>query len=429
MVSIRTGALDLGDARRTRRYIELVDLASKSFGQSIAKLGENVHHSKAFYRLLANPQLNVQSILQAHQHSIDQRVADEQVVLYIQDTTELDYTNKPQTRGLGRLNYEARHGMYAHVSLCVTPQGVPLGISDVWSWARSPKAQADVRESIRWLEGYQIACDTAARHQQTRYVYVADREADMSDLIQLAADNDHQVDYLIRARHNRVLGGKQRLFDTSHEPLGEIGFELTIRGRHITRQVRQQLWARSVTLPCGHAITIVIAKECNPPPGSKAVEWRLITNRCVSRLEEAAELVQWYRQRWLIETLFMILKVGCKLEERQFGSMETLERVLVTYLLVSYRILLIQRLARSQPDMNCEAVFNRQEWQIAYQIRYRRRPPEKAPNMREMVRLIAEMGGFLGRKSDGEPGVKTLWMGLLDLAKYLYAHEVMSSIQ
>jgi hypothetical protein len=38
--------------------------------------------------------------------------------------------------------------------------------------------------------------------------------------------------------------------------------------------------------------------------------------------------------------------------------------------------------------------------------------PATPPTLNEVVRLIAQIGGFLGRKGDGEPGVKTIWKGL-----------------
>ena len=39
-------------------------------------------------------------------------------------------------------------------------------------------------------------------------------------------------------------------------------------------------------------------------------------------------------------------------------------------------------------------------------------PPQDAPELRQMVRWIGQLGGFIGRKSDGEPGPITLWRGL-----------------
>ena len=41
------------------------------------------------------------------------------------------------------------------------------------------------------------------------------------------------------------------------------------------------------------------------------------------------------------------------------------------------------------------------------------------------MRLIAMLGSFIGRKGDGEPGVKTLWQGMHDLWRAVEAAEIL----
>ena len=89
----------------------------------------------------------------------------------LQDTTELDFTTQPGIAGLGRLSYEAQHGLYVHPTLAVTPAGVALGVLDAWLWARKPKDQPDVKESLRWVEGYEIVADLAETVPDTRLVW------------------------------------------------------------------------------------------------------------------------------------------------------------------------------------------------------------------------------------------------------------------
>ena len=88
-------------------------------------------------------------------------MAGQAVALCLQDTTELDFTSQPGIAGLGRLSYEAQHGLYVHPTLVVTPQGLALGVVDAWMWAREPKGEAAVKESVRWVEGYEIVADLA----------------------------------------------------------------------------------------------------------------------------------------------------------------------------------------------------------------------------------------------------------------------------
>jgi len=139
---------------------------------------------------------------------------------------------------------------------------------------------------------------------------------------------------------------------------------------------------------------------------------RLLTNRPATPLEAAVELIAWYRCRWLVEIFFRILKSGCRVEALQLGTLERLERALVIYLIIAWRILHLVTWGRDYPDLRCEVVFDPEEWQAAWIVAKRCPPPETPPKLGEMVHLIAGFGGFLGRKRDGHPGPKTLWIGL-----------------
>jgi hypothetical protein len=159
-------------------------------------------------------------------------------------------------------------------------------------------------------------------------------------------------------------------------------------------------------------VTALLAREQHPPAGEKAIEWRLLTNRPAATLEDAVELIEWYRRRWLVEIFFRILKSGCRVEALQLGTLERLERALVIYLIIAWRILQMVTWGRDCPDLPCEVVFDSEEWQAAWIVAKRCQPPETPPTLNKMVRLIARFGGFLGRKSDGHPGPKALGIGL-----------------
>ncbi len=166
----------------------------------------------------------------------------------------------------------------------------------------------------------------------------------------------------------------------------------------------------------GHVeVTCLIASEVDAPAGAKPITWRLLTNREVPTLEAACELIDWYRCRWEIELLFLTLKEGCRVEALQLSTVERIERALAVYLVVAWRIGLLMRLGRACPDWDAERLLTREEWQAAW-IVARKRPPDKTPTLRKALHMIAALGGFLGRKGDGEPGVKSLWIGLQRVA-------------
>lgn len=122
------------------------------------------------------------------------------VVLCIQDTTELDF-NGQEIAGLGPLSYEAQRGMYLHPTYAVTPEREPLGMLDAWMWAREKRGKDGVRpglkESRRWVEGYERIAEQAAQLPGTRLVYMADREADMVEMMRVARDLGTPADWLV----------------------------------------------------------------------------------------------------------------------------------------------------------------------------------------------------------------------------------------
>jgi len=82
--------------------------------------------------LLDNPALEWREMLEVHTQRTVERMRGQAVVLCLQDTTELDFTSQPGIAGLGRLSYEAQHGLYVHPTLVVTPQGLALGGGGCW---------------------------------------------------------------------------------------------------------------------------------------------------------------------------------------------------------------------------------------------------------------------------------------------------------
>jgi len=418
------GAAELGDARLNRRLVRLVERLAEQPSVSIPAACSGAAETKAAYRLLSHEAVGWSDILAPHLASSLRRMDSEPVVLCLQDTTELDF-NGQAIEGLGPLAYEAQRGMYLHATYAVSPQRVPLGVLNAWMWAREAKAADGTRggllESVRWVEGYERLAERAAELPATRLVCVGDRESDLLDLLVKARDLGHAADYLLRCQHNRVLpeGGKLWEAVMQSTPLGRIRFELPAgRGRQ-ARAVEQELRVQRVRLADRQGgqveVTCLIASEIDAPAGARPVTWRLLTNRDAATLAAAVELVDWYRARWEVELLFLTLKEGCRVEALQLSTLARIERALAVYLVVAWRIGLLMRLGRACPDWDAERLLTREEWQAAW-IVARKRPPDKTPTLRKALHMIAALGGFLGRKGDGEPGVKSLWIGLQRVA-------------
>jgi hypothetical protein len=205
-------------------------------------------------------------------------------------------------------------------------------------------------------------------------------------------------------------------YTTAEQVLGEITFTVSSREKQKARTVRQQLWPRAVELSDGSkegriAATCVMARELDAPKGAKPIEWRLLTNRQVTSAAEATELIDWYRARWEVEIYFHVLENGCEVEALQLSSIDRLELALALFMVVVWRVTYLMRKGRTCPDLDARLFFDPDEIRGAHLLT-KKKMPATPPTLNEVVRLIAQVGGFLGRKSDGEPGAKTIWRGL-----------------
>jgi len=412
--------VDLGDKRRDARLIRLVERLAERPTASIPGACNGWAETQGAYRFLSGDEYDWMDILEPHRQCTRVRMAPHPVVLCLQDTTELNFNGQAIT-GLGPLSYEAQRGMYLHPTCAVTPAREPLGMLDAWMWAREPKGpdgtRPGIKESVRWSEGYARVAELAAQMPETRLVYVADREADIRELMVRARDLGTPADWLLRSKHNRALpeGGRLWAKVLASPSLGEIRFILPGGRGRTAREVRQALYAQRLTLSDGRGgtveVTCLIAREIGAPPGVKPIEWRLLTNRSAQTLEAVAALIDWYRARWEIELLFLVLKEGCRVEALQLATMERIERALALFLVIAWRITRLMRLGRTLPDLDAALLLEPEECQAAY-ILAKQPLPKQPPRLNAVLRLIARLGGFLGRKGDGEPGVKTIWLGL-----------------
>jgi hypothetical protein len=421
------GTIDLGDERLERRAVLLAERLGQKPGQSIPNACTGWTETAAAYRFLSNQNVSGTQVLQAHEHAVCARMREHEVVLCLQDTTELNFNGRAM-QGLGPLSYETQRGMYVHPTYAVTTQREPLGLLGAWNWAREFKDEQGQRpgmlESLRWVESYERLAERAAEMPGTRLVCVGDRESDILALLTKAHELDYPVDYLLRSQHNRCLPEGDKLWTRvmATAPLGHVVFELPAgRGRK-ARRVQQELRAQRVQLGdtdgAGLEVTCVIATEIDAPAGAKPVVWRLLSNRQAHSLQAAVEFIDWYRARWEIELFFLVLKEGCRVEQSQLSRIERLETALALYMVLAWRINRLMRLGRALPDLPADLLFEPDEWRAAFVLN-KIPVPQQTPLLNTVVRLIARRGGFLARKHDGEPGVKTIWLGMHEIAVFI----------
>jgi hypothetical protein len=170
----------------------------------------------------------------------------------------------------------------------------------------------------------------------------------------------------------------------------------------------------------------VLAVEPHPPADVEPVEWLLLTTAPVAAMADALERLDWYECRWGVEVWHKVLKSGCQIEARQLETAERLRRCLALYSVIAWRILYGTMLARVVPDAPCTALLEADEWQALYCAIHRTpRPPAQPPSLRMAVRWTAQLGGFLGRTGDGEPGVTVVWRGFQHLVDLTTMYRIM----
>lgn len=429
--------IDLDDARLNRRACLLLERWAQNPEGSIPQASQGWDEVQAAYRFFDNVKVDCEGVLAPHRACTLERIKQHSVVLNIQDTTELNF-NGQNIAGLGPLNHESQRGMLLHPTYAITPDRLPLGIIDYWSWAREFKDETGHRggenESLRWVEGYARVAQRALETPETRQVYIADRESDILPVLRKAQELEYAADFLIRCKYNRSLPEGKKLWEVadSSTVMGKVSFMLP-RGRNRkARKIQQEIRVARIAIPDKQRgileVTCIVASEVNVPAGVKPVLWRLLSNRLVSNLSEAVELVEWYRARWEVEMFFLILKEGCAVEKLQLDSRNKVETALVLYMIVSWRINYLMRVGRELPDLPADILFHRDEWHAAY-ILNEKHPPSSLPSANEVLRLIAQIGGFIGRKGDGEPGVKTIWKGLQQMSIFIAGMQYMRKMQ
>lgn len=435
---------EFGNVRlRDRRHRErLYTMARDFYAQPAANIPQACQSrakTKAAYRFFEHKAVKMDAILASHYHSTMERIAREKlpVVLTVQDTTSFNYDTHADMEGLGPINnrVDGAQGILLHDTMAYSPEGTALGLVDVQVWARNPKQfgqrhtryerPIEQKESFKWLKSFQAA----ARLQRqlgtaTRVVSVGDREADVYELFLLAQRDPANPKLLVRAESDRRVKGTPACLWEYMEGQAVAGERVVHiprkKGRALRHAVLQIRFAEVELRPPKRKPTLgtlkvwaIYVTEVDPPSQKNAVEWMLLTSVEVNDLEQALEKVDWYKRRWGIEEYHRTIKSVCRIENRQLADRAVWQNCLAIDLVVAWRIEHLKKLSRTRPQAPCSIAFEDHEWQALLAFKRPDQPlPSITPSVREITRLTAELGGFLGRKSDGEPGSTTLARGL-----------------
>lgn len=447
------------DKRLDRRMALLLSAMGDKPNLSIPAACRGRAEMHAAYRFFDNDKVTFQSVLAPHVQRSLGRMADERVVLLVQDTTEVDLT-RPESvvEGLGTLQGQ-RRGLLLHVMHAFTPTGTPLGT--VWGQyinrpARGPgrlthrqaprrrkRTPIEQKESLRWLSGLKKAREIAEALPGVQCVCVADSEADIYECLAEPRSDEGgrglagRFDWLIRGCYDRVCQDpdpagsiRQQVLATAvldrpqvHVRRRQAKIAVDKQARHQKREGRVaqvELRAASMVLRPPRRpdrqlppmpLQVVLVSEVYPPAGEVPIEWLLLSTLPIDTLDQVRLIVQYYCVRWNIEVFFRTLKSGCRIERRRFEHLGRVLPALSFYLIVAWRTLWICHLSRQYPDADCEVVFEPSEWKAVWMTTTRQQPPRTTPSLRQIVHLIAQLGGYVERPNS-EPGSQTIWIGL-----------------
>jgi len=273
------------------------------------------------------------------------------------------------------------------------------------------------KESIRWLENLEQTTQLAT---PDRCIHIGDRESDIYELFCLAEKRG--THFLVRTCVDRLAGAGQttvarkmqrepvqgthpiNVMDAKRRPI-----EVTLQLRYCQLTVHPPIGKHKKYAPL--SLTVIHAWERGKPEGRQPICWKLLTNLPVDDLDSAIEKIDWYSQRWKIETFHKVLKSGCRAEEAKLRTAERLTNLIAVFCIIAWRVFWLTMLNRTNPRTSADAVFT--ETEITILNRLVGEPEQLAPkNVANYVLAIAKLGGYLNRKNDGPPGNTVLWRGL-----------------
>lgn len=427
------GQADLGDRRRTRRAVLLAASMLRHPAASLPRQTGAWSATKAGYRFFDQEAVTLEALQTPHWQATREEARTRDVVLMIEDTSELDYTFHWDTEGLGPIGNGKGRGFLLHSTMAVDPDGVGevLGLAYQMVFCREPQPQKKTetrterkhrkRESHIWPTSVR---EVGASGTASRWILVADRGADTFETLE--ACEETRTDFLIRVAQSRraALGHKAdqpsgQLLDLARSLPASTSKDLALRARPKRKQRVAKLsiafsdvtifapWLsdrKDGPLRCW----LVRVWEENPPPKEDPIEWILLTSVSVKSKPMAVTMTDWYAMRWLVEEYHKCLKTGCSVEKRQLQEADRLKGCIGMLAVVAVRLLQLKLLAKAQPDLPAMKCAPRQHVEIL--AAYRQCSPQ-GWTVYEFWREVAKLGGFLGRKSDGEPGWQTLWRG------------------
>jgi hypothetical protein len=424
---------DLRNKRRTERLVFLATQIATHPSGTFPEQTESWNDLRAAYNLFDRPEATFEAIATPHWELT--KKTDEKRLLIISDTTEIDYGPRRQIAGLSPVGSGTGQGFHLHSALMVSAgddrvhglagqliyhrQPIPKGET------RTERLQRDDRESQIWCK---LVDQVGSPPPGTTWVHVVDRGADDFEFFYHCQQTE--TEWVARAKNlNRTIitpdEARQELNSYLHT-LPEAGsFTLNLRARpnQPARIANLVVAFGALSMPTPKLMSpamrklkpdpipmaVVWVREVDAPKGVDPIEWVLYTSLAVEDLDDAMVVVGYYEKRWLIEEWHKVLKTGLQVQRRQLKTCKRLEAMMAVMSVVAIRLLQLKGKARTAPERPADEVVPPKY--VAGLKAVRKLGASIALTVGRFFRELAMLGGFIGRRRDGNPGWITIWRG------------------
>lgn len=434
------GAAVLGNARRTRRLVQVAAGAAASPGAHITAVFREGSEREGAFRLIENDAVEVAQVARAAHDACALRGAEYSFAFVPVDGTSLNLADWQRTKGLGVIGsrWIGARGLQVLSAIGVAPDSTPLGMCGQMFWARKRRSRRrgrkdarllESKETMHWLTVMQEAEDAFYRQSpSTKPWFQLDRGGDAWPVLLHAVDNDRWI--TVRANHDRRLWreqGEPRRYLWSevqaHAPIAHMDLDIPEGPYRRARRARMVVRACEVTLDLHNMgdrwnqparLWAVHTKEVGTPHGERPIEWMLLTTHPADTPDRAFMVIHGYSKRWVIEEFHRVWKSGaCRVEETQLRACDHITRWATILASIAMRILRLKNLARTSPLSPATDELSQAEIDailvVTKKTPYR---PGEVPTIAEAVDWLAKIGGYTGKSSGGPPGPTVIARGL-----------------
>ncbi len=429
------GSCKLGDKRRTKRLVDVarqvINNPSASFPDQMASWSD----LKAAYNLFDRDEVTFDAIARPHWELTKQR--DSGCFLVIGDTTEINFGKDRDLSDVSPVGKNGTgKGFLLHNALLVDAQNKSIiGIAGQTIHHRKRVSKKESRskrlqrrrESEIWGE---VIDQVGRPPRNVQWIHVFDRGGDNFEVYCHLLEQ--HSDWVIRgAQMGRYVltGADEEEIKLGHylrelPLLGKYELDIRARGKQPARRALLEVSSGELKMPVPREksawvkeldpepipMHVVHVQEVNAPKNVKPISWVLLTSLPAATFSAAWKIIEHYETRWLVEEYHKALKTGCRVTRRQLKSAGRLEAMVGLMSVVALRLLQIKSLARTSPETPAQRVVPAL-WLRMLKAANKKLKRVHDLTVRQFYREVAKLGGFLGRKGDGEPGWITTWRG------------------